>query len=137
MLPKKTIIMARSILNCDLWQFTSPASMESLPNALLKLKEARGLDNRGLASLLSVDPPLSSRLVNGQRAISYGVMSRLLVKLTADETRVLLQAYFDDELERIREERAEKAAELGVKLQEPDWPHAVKVVAKAPLKRTR
>jgi hypothetical protein len=102
--------------------------METLPQALLKLKETRGLDNRGFATLLAVDPPMSSRLLSGQRALSYGVMTRLLVGLRAEEARAILQSYFTDELERIRVGREEKAAELGVKTDDADWPHRVKVV---------
>lgn len=111
--------------------------MPSLVAELEKYRQTNGLTNAQMWSALGLDPGLGSRITSGTKGVSYGLMSRFLIKLSSAEARAFLQAYFEDELERIRLGREEKAAELGVKLQEPDWPHGVKIVAKTTLKRTR
>jgi len=55
-------------------------------------------------------------------------MGQIVVNLTDDEAREVLQAYFSDELQRIRDGRLEKAGELGVKLKNPEFSYAVRVV---------
>lgn len=109
----------------------------SLHAALEKYRERNNFTKAQMWAVLGVHPGLGSRIASGLKGVSYGLMSRFLVRLSADDARTLLQAYFEDELERIRVGRAEKAAELGVKLHEPDWSYGVKVVAKSPLKRAR
>lgn len=111
--------------------------MPSLVAELEKFRKTNGLTNAQMWTSLGVDPGLGSRITNGTKGVSYGLMSRFLVKLSAAEATALLQAYFTDELERIREGREEKAAELGIKLSEADWPHRVKVVSAPPPKGTR
>jgi hypothetical protein len=68
-----------------------------------------------------------SRLLNDLQPVGHGTMARLIIKLEAAETHRLLQAYFEDELERIREGREAKARELGVKPVKTDWPHRVRI----------
>jgi len=89
--------------------------MSSLPYVFDKIRRQRGLTNAEIAQELCLDPALTSRIANDRMVVSHGLIGRLLIKLTADETQEVLQAYFDDELERIRTGRAEKAEELKIR----------------------
>jgi hypothetical protein len=105
--------------------------MSSLNSALEKFREKNDYTNAQMWETLGLDPGLGSRVKNGVIGVSHGLISRMLVKLTADDARAVLQGYFTDELERIRIGREAKAVEVGVTLSDADWPHRVKVVAAA------
>ena len=101
--------------------------MSNLSEALVEIQQGRQLSGRDLAGLIGVSPVMVSRLLNDLQPVGHGTMARLIIKLEAAETHRLLQAYFEDELERIREGREAKARELGVKPVKTDWPHRVRI----------
>lgn len=90
--------------------------MSSLPKVFDKIRTKRGLTNAEIAHELCLDPAITSRITNDRIVASHGLIGRMLIKLTADEAREVLQAYFDDELERIRAGRIEKAEELKIRI---------------------
>jgi transcriptional regulator with XRE-family HTH domain len=101
--------------------------MDSLPSRLEEIRQDRGLTNLQFAERLGMDSTVMSRLCSGKKGVSHGIISRLLVKLDSNDAQAILQAYFEDELERIREGREAKARELGVKPVKTDWPHRVRI----------
>jgi len=101
--------------------------VSNLSEALVEIQQERQLSGRDLAGLIGVSPVMVSRLLNDLQPVGHGTMARLIIKLEASETHRLLQAYFEDELERIREGREAKARELGVKPVKTDWPHRVRI----------
>ncbi len=103
--------------------------MESLPLELEKLRQDQGLTNLQFAEKLGLDHTVTSRLCAGKKGVSHGLMARLLVNLGPEEAKGLLQAYFNDEMKRIMDGRAEKAHELGVRLPKKPWTFTVTVDA--------
>lgn len=101
--------------------------MSKLSQALDEIQQGRKLSGRDLADFIGVSPVMVSRLLNDLQPVGHGTMARLIIKLEAAEAHRLLQAYFEDELTRIREGRDAKAKELGVKPRHKDWPHRVRV----------
>ena len=110
--------------------------MEALPLKLDEIRQASGLTNLQFAEALGFDETVMSRLCSGTKGVSHGIISRLMIKLAGDDAREILQAYFEDELDRIREGRDAKARELGVRLMDRTWPHRVRVESAPEPKRT-
>ena len=102
--------------------------MSKLSQALDEIQQGRKLSGRDLAGLIGVSPVMISRLLNDLQPVGHGTMARMLIKLDAADAHRLLEAYFEDELTRIREGRDAKAKELGVKPVDKDWPYRVRVV---------
>lgn len=101
--------------------------MSNLSEALVEIQQGRKFSGRDLAGLIGVSPVMVSRLINDLQPVGHGTIARLLINLEAAEAHRLLQAYFDDELNRIRDGRDEKARELGVKPVDEGWPHRVRI----------
>ncbi len=91
------------------------------------MQQAKGMNGLALAETLGMDPATMSRLLNDRQPVGHGTVARLIVHLDAKEAHRLLQAYFEDELNRIRDGRDEKARELGVKRVDENWPHRVHI----------
>ena len=102
--------------------------MSSLSRTLEEIRHHRRLTNVGLSQVLCLDPALTSRISNDRKGLSHRLMGRMLVNLTDDEAKRMIQAYFSDELRRVQECRSEKAAELGIELKNPEFSYSVRVV---------
>jgi transcriptional regulator with XRE-family HTH domain len=110
--------------------------VSNLSEALGQIQQGRKLSGLDLASFFGVSAVMVSRLLNDRQPVGHGTIARLIVKLEPAEASRLLQAYFDDELERIREGRDAKAMEMGMRSVNKNWPHRVRVESVSEPKRT-
>lgn len=111
--------------------------MTKLSEALQKIRDELGMHDTAFGAHLGIHKTVLSRILSGSREVGRETVARLLVSLDESETERVLQAHFQDELERIGSMRADKAAELGMKLAEPMWPYIVQVSGRQVARRRR
>lgn len=68
---------------------SSYRTREELAERIRELREERGLTQRQLADMISVDPSVMSRIENGDRGISTGELVRIAESLGVDVDHLL------------------------------------------------
>lgn len=104
--------------------------MSHVSSALQEHAEKNKISPAELSRQLGLNKSVVSRIFAGTQPIGAVTMGRIVMTLDAKTAQVLLQAYFEDDIVRIRTASQEKADQLGIKIAHADCQFSVHVALK-------